>query len=116
MHELGIMSSVLEQTLQYAEENDVSKIRKITLEVGEYSGLIPELAQKYFSYISRGTIAEHASIEITEVPLTMKCCACGHIERASRSAMENGCSVCGCEEMMLTSSGRGWRLTSLEVL
>lgn len=115
MHEMGIMASVLEQTLQYAQENQATTVRKINLEIGEYSRIVPDMAQKFFSYIAKGTVAENAAIEITVVPLMLCCAGCGHKERLSRELIEEGCPVCGECNLFPTSSGRGWRMESIEL-
>ena len=77
MHELGIMANVLDIVLEYSQKNNVSKVHKISLEIGEYSGIVPHLAQDFFGYISKGSIAEGAEVEIKKVPLRAKCRDCG---------------------------------------
>lgn len=115
MHELGIMASVLDMTVDLAEKNDVEKVLKVTIEIGEYSGIIPDLARQFFSYLSKGTVAEEAEIELKVVPLQVKCRQCGH-EMQVHPGEHCSCEKCGSEALQLTSSGRRWRLEALEVI
>ena len=41
MHELGIVLHVIDQVEELAKENNVSKVTRLTLEVGEVSSLFP---------------------------------------------------------------------------
>ncbi len=43
MHELSIVTYVIEQVEQIAKENDLTKIESVTLEFGEVSGVIPSI-------------------------------------------------------------------------
>ena len=45
MHELGIVLHVIDQVEELAKENNVSKVTRLTLEVGEVSSIVPS----YFS-------------------------------------------------------------------
>ena len=42
MHELGIIIHISKTLKEVAEENDVTKIGAVTLEIGEVSGIVPE--------------------------------------------------------------------------
>ncbi len=115
MHELGVMANVLDITLEYAQKNDVKKVRKINLEVGEYSGIIAKLAQDFFGYISKDTIADEAIIDIKKVPMKGKCRICGTESDVNLDKLSFLCPECGSNKMELLSSGREWRIESLEV-
>ena len=42
MHELGIIIHISKTLKEVAEENEVTKIGSVTLEIGEVSGIVPE--------------------------------------------------------------------------
>ena len=42
MHELGIVLHTIESVEKIAEENDVLSVKRLTLEVGEVSGIVPD--------------------------------------------------------------------------
>lgn len=101
MHELPIIKKVLNVVLSYASEQGAKEVRAVTLEVGEMHDLIPELVEKYFSYASRGTIAEKAKMKIIVLPITCKCNDC-HKDftfHLSYEEMTQGCPTCGGKDL-----------------
>lgn len=55
MHELGIVMQVIDQVEQAAEENGVSKVLKLRMEVGEVSSVVPELFTDCFGWAKKKT-------------------------------------------------------------
>ena len=41
MHELGIVLNVIDRVEEIAKENNVKKVTKLTLEIGEVSSIVP---------------------------------------------------------------------------
>lgn len=41
MHELGIVFHIIKEVDKIAEDNHVDKVTKVTLEIGEVSGIVP---------------------------------------------------------------------------
>ncbi len=79
MHELSITEEVLKIVLEYAEENRAARVVVIHLQAGELRDLDEEWLQRYFDYLSRGTIAEGAKIALNTMPALLKCSDCDHI-------------------------------------
>jgi hydrogenase nickel incorporation protein HypA/HybF len=77
MHELAITQSMLDLVLEQAEKAGAREVEKINLVVGKMSGFVEECVQFYFDFISRGTIAEGASISFKTVPSKARCQDCG---------------------------------------
>ena len=48
MHELGVLHQVVKTVSRIAEENQVRRIKHITLEVGAVSGFVPQYLTKLF--------------------------------------------------------------------
>ena len=48
MHELGVLYQAVKTVDRVAEQNRISKIKHITLEVGEESGYVPAFFEKLF--------------------------------------------------------------------
>lgn len=115
MHEMGIMTNVLDMALEYSKGNNVKRIQKINLEVGEYSGIIPKIAQDFFTFLAKDTIAAGAVIEIKKVPLKYICYECGKLNTAIPGKTTFLCSECGSDDIQFLSSGREWRMESMEV-
>lgn len=114
MHELGIMKNVLEVALEHGEQQQVSKILAVNLEVGALSDIVPEYAQMFFELISKDTIAEKAKIVIEKIPARIKCRSCGAVIEMDISNLLHACDQCDSQSIELIS-GREFRMVSMEV-
>jgi len=65
--------------IKHANQLNAKKIIAIDLTIGEMRDHIESLMQKYFDYISKGTIADGAKITITRTSTTFECRRCGEI-------------------------------------
>ena len=55
MHELGIVAHVIKQVEEVAKENNVNKVLKLTLEVGEVSSIVPSYFRDCFEWSKKKT-------------------------------------------------------------
>ena len=55
MHELGIVKHVIAQVEEAAKENDVKKVLKLTLEIGEVSSIVPQYFTDCFEWAKKKT-------------------------------------------------------------
>ena len=55
MHELGVLHQVVKTASRIAEENQIRRIRHITLEVGDVSGFVPQYLTKLFPVAADGS-------------------------------------------------------------
>ena len=55
MHELGIVKHVVDQVEKAAEENNVERVLKLTLEVGEVSSVVPDYFRDCFEWYKKKT-------------------------------------------------------------
>jgi hydrogenase nickel insertion protein HypA len=78
MHELAVTKSILQIVLDQAEQSQAKEVLKIQLLIGEMRNLEEEWIQRYFDYISKGTMAQNAVIKVTKVPVLFECKQCGH--------------------------------------
>lgn len=92
MHELGIISEVVKVARRTAETNNLTKIHKIVLQVGELSGAIPEYVQKAFPAVVYNTAMEDCELEVEEVPAIANCKECNHEYRLKGS--DGKCPFC----------------------
>jgi len=77
MHEISIMSSVIETCKKEAEKFNSNKVTKISLQVGEKSGAFLDSLRFAFEAISPNTIAEQAILDIEVIPFYGECTMCG---------------------------------------
>jgi len=66
MHELSVTESILSIVLKHAQTNRAEKVLAINLKIGELSELVGDCIQHYFDYLSKGTIAEGAVIDVED--------------------------------------------------
>ena len=66
MHEWGITESVVEEVIKEAREHGLKKVDKVRLSVGDAISLTPESLEFCFQCLSKGTVAEKATLEISK--------------------------------------------------
>lgn len=77
MHELTVVSNIFKIILETAENNNLSKISKISLKVGRQRHLSSDLMEFAFNSVSNNTIAAGATLDIKKVDIKMLCRSCG---------------------------------------
>jgi len=78
MHELSLIANLFEILEEQAQVRQAKKIVLVHLQVGLLSGAVPELLKTSFDIYKKDTMAAEAELEIEEVPLKVKCRACGN--------------------------------------
>ena len=115
MHELPIMESILKIVLKHAKMNRARKVMAIHLQVGKLSDLEDDWIQRYFDYLSKGTLAEGAKLKIERTPIMMQCHACSTSYEAEMARMGDlVCPACG-EKGGTLLSGREYTIKEMEV-
>lgn len=115
MHELGIMTDVLDTALKVAEEHGGKKVTKITLKIGLMSGIVYDYVQSFFDVISKDTIASGAKIEILEDPAVFKCRKCAETTSYDKLGPEYVCRNCGSPALHL-ESGYGFQIVNVGII
>jgi len=96
MHELPITKSIFRSVVSKAESAGAVSVRRVVLEAGILRDYIPEMVQKYWDYISKGSIAEGAKIEMRELDAVAKCGNCGNEYTITRETINDAhCPACG---------------------
>jgi hydrogenase nickel incorporation protein HypA/HybF len=115
MHELPITESILKIVLKHAEANRAEKVIAIHLQVGKLSDLEDDWIQRYFDYLSKGTLAEGAKLKIERTPVVMRCDACSTSYEVEIARMGDlVCPACG-EKGGTLLSGREYTVKEMEV-
>jgi hydrogenase nickel incorporation protein HypA/HybF len=110
VHEVSIMMSILDIALDVAKQNKAKKITKITVEIGERSGVVKDALEFAFETVTKGTIAGQSTINIITIPYKGECIGCGHI------IVGDNFQVCGkCGNLGKMISGNELRIKSIEV-
>ncbi len=116
MHELQVTKRILDIALAHAEGQQVRRIAVIHLRIGALSDLEDEWLQRYFDYLSRGTLAERARLAIERMPIVVRCSGCCksfEVEKAALDAV--ACPGCGGSRCQLIS-GREYVVANMEVV
>ena len=74
MHELSITRSVVALC---AERANGARVQRVTLVIGQLSGVMADAVRFCFDICARGTPVEGASLEIIETPGRARCLDCG---------------------------------------
>jgi hydrogenase nickel incorporation protein HypA/HybF len=107
MHELGLVNYVVKEVSKVAEENNVSKIKSVTLEFGEVSGIVVSYLYDYWDwYTKKFPVFEGAELKCEEIPAVTWCDDC----KITYSTIAYGktCPRCG--------SGNTWLLRGNEMM
>lgn len=116
MHELQVTQRILDIVLQHASGHDVSRIVLVRLKIGALTDLEDEWIQRYFDYLSRGTLAEDAKLAIQRTPIVLECDSCSRSFDVRRDELGAAvCPECGASDSRLVS-GREYRIENIEVL
>lgn len=79
MHELGIVYQIIKVVDQFVIENQVTKVDKIILEIGQLSQAIPRFIEECYPAAVNETPYEQTKLEIIILPAHGKCNGCGEI-------------------------------------
>ncbi len=107
MHELGLVNYVVEQVSKIAEEQNVKKIRSVTLQFGEVSGIVTSYLHDYWLwYTKKFPLFEGSELKTEEIPAVTWCDDC----KITYSTVKYGkiCPHCG--------SGHTWLLRGNEMM
>ncbi len=100
MHEMSIAESVLEIVEATARGNAAARVGTIWLELGALSQVEPDALLFCFDAVSRGSLAEGATLEFVRLPGSAWCMPCGDVVEVSRRG--DGCPRCGSHQLQVT--------------
>ena len=73
MHELGISRNIVAIVGEAARGR---RVRRVVLEIGKLSGVVPDAISFCFDAVAQGTSVEGASLDIREIEGRARCLAC----------------------------------------
>jgi hydrogenase nickel incorporation protein HypA/HybF len=79
MHEVSIIENVIEIVSEKAIENEFTKVKKVSLKIGELSGVMPESLNFAFKSCIIGTMLEGSILEIEKVKAVAECKDCKQV-------------------------------------
>jgi len=93
MHEFSLASEIIELIESSAKENNATKVLHYHLEVGMASGVLIPALQFALEDLSRGSLLDSASCEITSVKPEFRCVNCD--SSFQDLSLDTLCPVCG---------------------
>jgi hydrogenase nickel incorporation protein HypA/HybF len=115
MHELPVTESILKIVLKHADKNNVRQVMAIHLRIGKLSDLENDWIQRYFDYLSKGTVAQGAKLIIERTPIILQCNSCkASYEGDMATICDAACPFCGQTDSTLIS-GREYYIKDMEV-
>ncbi len=118
MHELPLTQNILDTALAYARRTNSTKVVTIVLRLGVLRDIKKEWIERYFRYISRGTIAADAEILVIPDPIVCRCADCEkdfEIDRDMYAGEAIVCPVCASQNYALLS-GTKFQIEGIEVI
>lgn len=112
MHEMGIVSGVLDAVTASARDAGADKVLKITLRIGEMTEVVDEALTFAFEALTEGTMCEGAQLEVIKVAPRSFCLEC--FEEFGHDRFHRICPSCGSYETQLLE-GRELSIESIEV-
>ena len=113
MHELGVTFYVIRDVKQVAQENNISKINSVTLEIVEVSGVVHELLIDCWDWAKKKEpVTQDAKLIINQIDAVTHCDACG--KDYPTVAHGKICPHCGSEKTWL-KVGQEFTIKEIEV-
>lgn len=112
MHELSICECIMGTIENEAERQNFSRVKRICLEIGPFSGVEVEALRFGFDVVTQGSIADGAALDIIQPEAQAWCVSC-----AKSVVVENrydACPLCGSPGLQLRG-GDELRIRELEV-
>lgn len=91
MHEYSLVISLIERVEAEAKLRSAKAIRRISIRVGELSGVEAELLSSAFEIARTGTACETATLEVTREPARW---ACPNCQATLDSSVSLRCATC----------------------
>ncbi|MCG8534665.1 MAG: hydrogenase maturation nickel metallochaperone HypA [Pseudomonadales bacterium] len=112
MHELSLCENIIDIIKTNAATQAFKKVNVVCLEVGTLSCVEPEALRFSFDAVSKNTLAQHAHLDIIQLPGLAQCSQC-----CTTHPVENkidACPQCGHYPLQIIQ-GEELRVKNLEV-
>ncbi|MER8465847.1 hydrogenase maturation nickel metallochaperone HypA [Mesorhizobium sp. M1396] len=74
MHELGITRNIVSIVEEAAKGR---RVKRVTLDIGQFSGVMPDAVLFCFDIVAKGTLLDGARLDIQKIAGRARCRTCG---------------------------------------
>ncbi|OYT59505.1 hydrogenase nickel insertion protein HypA [Euryarchaeota archaeon ex4484_178] len=78
MHEWALADGILKTALEFAEQHDAKRIKKVRIVLGELQDVEQEIVKFALNEMKKDTLAENAEFLFEEEKAIFRCRDCGH--------------------------------------
>ena len=111
MHELGLTDALLRMVRDVVKQEELTHVEKITLEIGELSGVVPRYMADCWTAVIDGTEFQETKLVIETVPGIASCMDCDGEFRIDVNDLR--CPRCG-SRSITPVSGRDMTVKEIE--
>lgn len=111
MHELGIVYEILKTVDEVSREQELEKVTKITLQVGEMSGVLPDYLVACWEMIRSETDYPDMEMVTETLPVIGMCRDCCKLYRLNACGRQ--CPYCGSSSYDIVT-GREFKIKNIE--
>lgn len=112
MHEMALCESIVQVLQDQATVQNFTKVKTVWLEIGPMAGVELDALRFSFDAVTRGTLADHAKLEIIETNGEAWCLPCA--KTVSVNERFDPCPDCGSHQLQITG-GEELQIKELEV-
>lgn len=114
MHELSIVMEVVKQVEKLAKDNNVDKVKSVTIEVGEVSGVVKSYFVDAFDWMCKKTpLMSECELNYIEIQAISYCEDCKKTYPTTKYGRE--CPYCHSPKTYLVS-GRDFMIKDIKVI
>lgn len=95
MHELSIAQSLIGIIKDEMEKHGLTKLHAVRVKHGRLAALVPEALAFAFEACTLGTPMEGVQLELSEIPIILKCSECDTEFSPDKSDLFMPCPKCG---------------------
>ena len=100
MHEMGIVYHVADEIERIADEQDLHHVRRVTLQIGEVTGVIFSYMEDLWTWVSdKSMLLKGSKLEHEEIHALTRCCQCGRVYDTVPQGRQ--CPSCGSWDTVL---------------
>jgi len=112
MHELSVAKNIIRIAREHLAPEEEPFLKKICVRIGAFSTIIPEFLQSGFDAARDGTPLKNTELDITIVPLRIKCRNCNH--ETEIEPVDFVCPLCTSTDVEVVA-GNEMIVTDLEI-